>query len=86
MDATPEPKPEPNLTMDLRAMKYPGTLKETKACLLQIPVKDVLELFVSDVRSTTDLPTFVRGMGHDVWVDQGEGFYTVVIRKNCENY
>lgn len=83
-----DPKPDPNLSMDLRAMKYPGTLKETKACLLQIPVKDVLELFVSDPRSTTDLPEFVRKMGHDVWVDEepGEGYHVVLIRKNCENY
>lgn len=78
-------RPEPTLTMDLRSMKYPATLKETKACMLQIPVKDVLELYVSDPRSVTDMPVFLRDAGHDVWIDAAEGFSVIVIRKNLES-
>ncbi len=79
-------RPEPTLTMDLRGMKYPATLKETKACLLQVPVRDVLELYVDDARSVRDMPVFLKDMGHDVWIDDLEAFSVLVVRKNKENY
>lgn len=77
-------RPEANLIMDLRAMRYPATLKETKACLLQVPVRDVVELYVDDERSATDMPEFLRRMGHDVWVEAADGFTIVVVKKNQE--
>lgn len=81
---TDAPAPEPNLTMDLRSLRYPATLRETKACLLQIPVKDVLELLVEDERSVRDMPVFLRDKGHDVWVQAGAAFTILVVRKNLE--
>ncbi|MFN7973570.1 MAG: hypothetical protein U0166_14675 [Acidobacteriota bacterium] len=49
-------------------------MKETKACMLQIPVKDVLAAYVSAILSVTDMPVFLRDVGHDGLIDAVEGF------------
>lgn len=68
--------------IDARGAFCPGPLMEMIAAIKLIDVGDELEILSSDKGSASDIPEWVKKVGHElVGVTQEDKYWSIVVRK-----
>jgi len=71
-----------NKLIDARGTSCPGPLLAVKRSIVEVPVKEIMEILSSDVGTKRDIPKWSEKMGHEYLGDIEEaGYWRIFLRR-----